>query len=229
MEFIIISLLEIIVLIILKYLYGYNIKEIKQLAENKELDELGKKYPDNISICKEYLRKLKNESVKVEENKDSKTSLYIAITNKISIANIDSSYTRIQTIAHECLHSIQDKKLLLANFIFSNIFILYFFIICILEILKVLPYNMMFLNILVILGLACYSIKLYLESDAMIKARYLAEDYMKEKEFSSYEETKKILKGFDHINEIGVKCVTYNLLLGIMIKILIFSLICIFR
>ena len=59
MEFIIILLLEIIVLIILKYLYGYNIKEIKQLAENKELDELGKKYPDNISICKEYLRKLK--------------------------------------------------------------------------------------------------------------------------------------------------------------------------
>ena len=55
MEFIIILLLEIIVLIILKYLYGYNIKEIKQLAENKELDELGKKYPDNISICKEYL------------------------------------------------------------------------------------------------------------------------------------------------------------------------------
>ena len=88
---------------------------------------------------------------------------------------------------------------------------------------------MMFLNILVILGLACYSIKLYLESDAMIKARYLAEDYMKEKEFSSYEETQKILKGFDHINVIGVKCVTYNLLLGIMIKILIFSLICIFR
>ena len=36
MEFIIISLLEIIVLIILKYLYGYNIKKIKQLEENKE-------------------------------------------------------------------------------------------------------------------------------------------------------------------------------------------------
>ena len=54
-----------------------------------------------------------NENVKVEEDKDSEASLYIAITNKISIANIQKTYTRIQTLAHECLHSIQDRKLLL--------------------------------------------------------------------------------------------------------------------
>ena len=36
-----------------------------------------------------------------------------------SIANINKTCTRIQTIAHECVHSIQNRKLLMFNFIFS--------------------------------------------------------------------------------------------------------------
>ena len=51
--------------------------------------------------------------MKVEENGDNEASLYIAVTNKILIANISNTYTRIQTIAHECLHSIQNKKIIM--------------------------------------------------------------------------------------------------------------------
>ena len=137
MEFIIISIISIILVVILKYLFGYNIRKIKEIAENKELDEISKKYPSNIEICKEYLKKLNNQDVKIEENKNTEASLYIAITNKISIANISKSYTRIQTIAHECLHSIQDRKLLIFNFVFTNIYLIYFVIISILAILKI--------------------------------------------------------------------------------------------
>ena len=70
MELIIIAILTIILVIILGYLFNYNIKKIKQIADNKELDELAEKYPRNIELCKAYLGKLGNNTVKIEENND---------------------------------------------------------------------------------------------------------------------------------------------------------------
>lgn len=227
MEYVVILIILLILIIILKYLFDFNLKKIKTIAQNDRLDEVAKKYPTNIEICKDYLKMLKNESVKIEKNENAQTSLYIAISNKISIANITKSYTRIQTIAHECLHSIQDKKLLIFNFIYTNIYLLYFIIISILAILKLLPFKPMFLNILTILGLVYYSIRTYLENDAMIKARYLAKEYMEQKKISSQQEIDEIITEFDNINNVGIKCTNYSLLLGVMTKIIIFLIICI--
>ena len=229
MEFIIIAIILIICILVLGYIFDYNMKKIKHIADDKELDELAKKYPKNIEMCKYYLKKINNEKVKIEENTDSEASLYIAITDKISIANISNTYTRIQTIAHECLHSVQDRKILMFNFIFSNIYILYFIVICILGLFKVLPYKMMFLAIFLILSLIYYVVRIYLENDAMIKARYLAKDYMEEVKISTEQEVKSIVAGFDKINQVGIKCVNYSFFLNIMIKVLVFSLICIIR
>lgn len=229
MEFIIIAIIAIILSILLGYLFDYNKNKIKHIADDKELDELASKYPSNIEICKKYLKKLKNQNVKIEENTESETSLYIAITNKISIANIANSYTRIQTIAHECLHSIQDRKILNFNFIFSNLYILYFFTICILAIFKMLPNKMLFLSIYLLLSMVYYMVRIYLENDAMIKARYIAKEYMEEEKISTPGEINKIVQGFDKINALGIKCVNYKFFLNIIIKLLIFSVICIIR
>ena len=229
MEFIIVAIISLIITIILKYMFNYDMKKIKTLAEDKELDKIATKYPSNIEICKSYLKMLNNESVKIEENKDAEASLYIAITNKISIANIQKSYTRIQTIAHECLHSVQDRKLLLFNFIFSNIYLLYFVVICILAVFKILPYKMMFLAILILFSLVYQTVRAFLENDAMIKAKYLAKNYMEENKISDKKEIDKIVSSFDKINNVGIKCVNYHLFLGLMIKILIFSIICAIR
>ena len=49
-----------------------------------------------------------------------------------------NNYARIQTIAHECLHSCQDRTLLMFNFIFSNINMIYFFVISILTLFKII-------------------------------------------------------------------------------------------
>lgn len=229
MEFIIITIISVILVVILKFIFDYNMKVLKNIGDDQELDKLASKYPSNIDICKTYLKKLNNETVEIEENKDSEASLYIAITNKISIANIQKTYTRIQTIAHECLHSIQDRKLLLFNFVFSNIYLLYFAAICILAIFKILPYKMMFLSVLLLFSLVYYMVRMYLENDAMIKAKYLAKEYMEEKKISTKEEIQKIVDGFDKINNIGIKCINYNMFLNIIIKILIFCVICIIR
>lgn len=229
MEFIILLIILVIMYFILKYVFDVNIKKLKEIGEDKELDELTKKYPENIEICKTYLKKLNNENVKIEEDKNSNTTLYLVMSNKIFIANLKDSYTRIQTIAHECLHSIQSKKLLWFNFIFSNIYIMYFLVICILAIFKLVPYKMMFLAILILFGLIFYSVRIYLENDAMIKARFLAKDYMEEKNISSQEEINKIIKKYDELNEIGIKCTNFQIFSTTIIKCIIFCFICIFR
>lgn len=228
MEFIIIAIIMLLLIITLKIVFEYNVKELKKIGEDKELDEIAKKYPSNIEMCKAYLKKLNNEKVKIEENEDTEASLYIAITDKISIANIQSTYTRIQTIAHECLHSIQDRKLLLFNFWFSNIYLIYFILslgLC----AFCSQYQQIFFNILLLFSFVYYMVRAYLENDAMIKARYLAKEYIEEIQISDKEEVRKLVTGFDKINKMGIKCVNYNLFLGVMIRLLIVCIICIIR
>ena len=229
MEYLVIIIFLLIALVVLKIIFGYNKKQIKQFAENKELDEVAEKYPDNIEICKEYLKMLNNENVEIEEDKQAENSLYIAISNKILIANVRKSYTRIQTIAHECLHSIQDRRLLMFNFIYSNIYILYFIVISVLAILKLLPYKMIFLAILIIGGFIYYFVRSYLENDAMIKARFLAKEYMENKKISTKQEINALVNAFDRLNDIGIKSTNYLLFMNVILEILIFCVIGLIR
>ena len=229
MEYLIIIIFLIIVLVILKIIFGYSKKQIEQIADNKELDEIALKYPENIDMCKEYLKMLKNEDVVIEEDKKATNSLYIAISNKILIANVKDSFTRIQTIAHECLHSIQNRKILLFHFIYTNIFLVYFCVISILALVQLLPCKMLFLFILLIGGFVFYFIRSYLENDAMIKARFLAKEYMENKKCSSQEEIDKLVNVFDKLNDIGIRSVNYTLLLNVIVKVIIFCIICILQ
>ena len=67
MEFIIVIVFWIIMLIILGYLFKTSNKKILEIGTNPKLDKIAQKYPDNIDICKTYLRMLKNEKVKIEK------------------------------------------------------------------------------------------------------------------------------------------------------------------
>ena len=67
MELIIITIIALVFIIILGYVFNYNISKIKAIADDKELDELSKKYTSNIEMCKWYLKKLKNENIKLKK------------------------------------------------------------------------------------------------------------------------------------------------------------------
>lgn len=229
MEFIVLLIIVIVVYLILRFIFDFNVKKIKELGEEKELDKLTQKYPENVEICKWYLKKLKNENVKIEEDKNSNATLYLVMSNKIFIANLKESYTRIQTIAHECLHSIQSKKLLWFNFIFSNIYLVYFGVICILALLKLLPMKMTFLSIFIVFSLVYYAVRTYLENDAMIKARFLAKEYMQEEAVSTQEEIDRIVNKYDELNDIGVRCTNFQFLSNILVKIIILAVIFLIR
>lgn len=229
MEFIVLLIIVIIMYLILRFIFDFNMKKIKELGEDKELDKLTQKYPENVEICKWYLKKLKNKNVKIEEDKNSHATLYLVMSNKIFIANLKESYTRIQTIAHECLHSIQSKKLLWFNFIFSNVYLVYFGVICILALLKILPMKMTFLSIFIVFSLVYYAVRTYLENDAMIKARFLAKEYMQEKAISTQEEIDRIVDKYDELNDIGIRCTNFQFLSNILVKIIILAVIFLIR
>lgn len=226
MDFLIITGICLLFIILIAWVVRFSIKEIKKIANRPELDEIANKYPENIEMCKDYLKKLNKEDVVVEENKEASATMYIAISNKILIANLKQNFTRIQTIAHECIHSKQDKRIVMFHFIISNFYLIFFTIITILAVLKKLPFEMMFLVILTVLGFVYTWVRCYLENDAMIKAFYLAKDYMKEKGVSSEEETTQILHTYEEMNRIGIPCINAQILFSVLIKVIVFALAC---
>ena len=226
MNLIIIIMLLAVVLLVLAKVYDINMRKLKQFVEyeEKKFNKLIEGYPSNIEICKYILNKLNNSTVKIEEDKEAKTSMYIALSDKIIIADVKNSYTRIQTIAHECLHSVQKRKMQVFNFIYSNIYLLYFVIVTILAILNKLQDSMLYIAIMILLSYIYYFVRSYLENDAMIKAKYLAKEFMEEVKISSDEEIYKIIKSYEKLNDIGIKTVNYQLMLETLIKVIILAI-----
>lgn len=225
MEYLEILIASLLVIIVVYLVFEVNMKKIKKAGENKRLDELTSRFPENEEICKTILKKLENEKVKIKENEDkeNKTSLYVAISNTIFIANIKGTYTRIQTIAHECLHSIQNRRMLMFNFYYSNIYLLYFALSIILTIFEVFKnYNLQII-ILLLMSFVYYVVRSYLETDAMIKAKYVAEDYMKEyikqNEVCTEKEVEEISNQYTKINKLGIPAYNFILFLNCILKV----------
>ena len=225
MENIIYIILLILTIFLFKFVFKINFKKAKSLQENKEMEKITDKFPKNIEIAKEMLDMLENDGVKIEEAKNTQTSLYIAITNKISIADMKNNYARIQTIAHEVLHSCQDRTMLMFNFIFSNINMIYFFVISILTIFKIINNQMLQIAILMLFTLIQFSVRSFLEIDAMTRSRFLAKEYMEKKKLCTDKEKEQLLKEYEEINKVGIPFIVDNLLTSGLVRVLIYTVI----
>ena len=192
-----------------------------KIAENDKLNKIVQKLPDNISICKDILKKLKNENVKIEEEENTNCFYFIA-TNKI-ILNKDSKYfTRVQTIAHECIHSIQNKNILWFNYIFANFLNLFWLVITILTVVGVIKNYMLFTAITLLMIIVFYVIRSYLEIEAMTKAKYVAKEYLEEQHI---EETNEIVEEYEKLNDVGIKYTCYNLISSKLVLLLIYVIV----
>ena len=194
-----------------------DVKRLKQLSQDNTLNKITNVFPKNKEICEEILEKLNNKDVEIEElGEDSKsqTSLYLVMQNKIIIANIKDNFARIQTIAHECIHSIQNKQILKFNFIFSNISNLYFLVICILALLNLFNEQVWYCLLISLILIQSISliVRSHLETDAMTRAEYIAKDYIKEKNLLKKEDEEKIINTYKEINNIGIKLYNYILI-----------------
>lgn len=224
MEYIIIILMSIIFILLLKRILGIKISTLKNYKEDEELIKLTDKFPSNIELTKEILGKLNNSKVQVKENLDSETSLYIALTNTISISSKKNSCTRIQTLAHECVHTTQNKTIHISNFIISNIYIIYFFVISLLTIFNLVSNPLLYLVIFAILGFLQFLIRAYLEIEAMIKAKYIAKEYIEERQVISKEELKLLCEEYDKVNKMAIPFYVWNLFSNNMIKVIIYAI-----
>ena len=204
-----------------------DVKRLKQLSQDKDLNKITNVFPKNKEICEEILEKLNNKDVEIEElGEDSKsqTSLYLVMKNKIIIANIKDNFARIQTIAHECIHSIQNKQILKFNFIFSNISNLYFFVICILALLNLFNEQVWYCLLISLILIQSISliVRSHLETDAMTRAEYVAGDYINEKNLLNKGDKEKIINTYKEINNIGIKLYNYILISKKVLSIIIF-------
>lgn len=233
MEYIIIFVICIISVVVLKFAFCVKIQDIKKIKEigyDKSLNEITNALPENKNVCDKILHKLGNTTVEIEEADDNNKTLtyYSVMTNHIIIANIKDTFTRIQTIAHECIHSVQNRRMLQFNFIFSNIYILYFVIVSILTICKVIQNPMIHVGILLVMGIIYYAIRSYLETDAMTRAPYLAKEYIEEENILSKEDVSKIIKNYEIINHMGIPMTNFMLIAKVISKVIIYCLIAIF-
>ncbi len=208
MESLIILIVVVITIIILKIILGSNKKIIMQIANNEKLNNIVQKLPDNINICKDILKKLKNEKVKIEEQENTNCFYFIA-TDKIILNKDKKFFTRVQTIAHECIHSTQNKKILWFNYIFANLLNIFWLITMILTFAGVITEYALFSAIILIGIVIFYVIRSYLEIDAMTKAKYIAKEYLEEKQVK---ETSEIVTEYEKLNDVGIKYTCYKLI-----------------
>ena len=204
-----------------------DVKKLKQLSQDKALNKITNVFPKNKEICEEILEKLNNKDMEIEElGEDSKsqTSLYLVMQNKIIIANIKDNFARIQTIAHECIHSVQDKKILKFNFIFSNISNLYFLVICILALLNIFNEQVWYciLISLILIQSISFIVRSHLETDAMTRAEYVAGAYINEKKLLNKDDEEKIINTYKEINNIGIKLYNYILISKKILGVIVF-------
>lgn len=226
MQYFIISALLLIVLVLLAFITKFNLKKIKNFRHDSVLDEMVKRFPSNLQICQYILNMLGNNHSKIKEDKESDTSLYTIYNDTISIGKVDDTYLRVQTIAHECLHSTQDKLLLWFNFVFSNIAIISYFIIFLLTIFGIIKNGLFWILILFIITFIQFFVRGYLEMDAMLRAKDLARQYMRENKLSSKCNIDIIINKCDDFNKIGVKSYCFMLILKPLIKLIVYSFLC---
>ncbi len=226
MEFFIL-LLCVILIIILKLALDIKLKEIFELKKrsNKTLEKMSARFEEDNKMCKEILNLVGNESVKIEEDPKSKNSLYIVLTNKIIIGKFKQNYMKVQTIAHECIHSTQNKITLWFNFIFSNIFNIYFFIISILTLFNKLNNTLAQTAIITFMVTIQYIIRESLENEAIIKAPTIAKEYINSKNNFSKKEKDELNKEYKYVTELGSKTTNFILISKNVLKIIIYQII----
>ena len=216
-----------VTLILLKYFLNIQFKEIKKMAirGQDKLEKIPEKFPSDEKMCKSILKKLNNENVNIKIDPEYTSCLYTVFNNTITLGKFKQNYMKPQTIAHECIHACQNKKILWSNFILSNLYLLYFVVILILTFFNKLPYTNIHIIVFIFLSIMQYIVRFHLESEAMNKAFYVAKEYLEENKIVTTEEEKELLDEYNKINQIGIPFMNYDLISMNIIKMMLYAFI----
>lgn len=159
-----------------------NSKNIYDEKISPVLEKMG----NNQEITNLVLQHLSNYTTKVEKNKEKneKISYYNVNNDKIIIKDTEDlkDCTRLIHVSHECIHSIQSKKMLKLHYIFSNINILYFLATFIYFFYnKNSDIRLALLFVQMAIFLTTFVLKIITESDASYRAPEVAIEFMTDK------------------------------------------------
>lgn len=172
MGYLLISSIILIIILFVVYI-GKNAKLSEESVPSLNIEL------DNISICKEMLKIVKNYHTRVEYNKDENSNLsyYNHSKDVIILKKSNCGSFRITQIAHECIHTLQNIKYLKANKFFSNLQLIYFVIALICIIMKRgNEFTLISVQLLVMLG--TLFAKVVIEGDATYRSVDLAEIFL---------------------------------------------------
>lgn len=219
-------ILCVITLILLKIFLNIKFGKLKDLNKRKseELKKIANKFPESNKICEDILNSLENKKVEIKIEPEYGSCLYTVFNNTITIGKFNQDYMKIQTIAHECIHSIQNKTTLWSNFIVTNIYLIYFVVVLILAFFNKLQYSSVHILTLLFLSIIQYIVRNGLEVDAMTRAKYIAKEYIEKKKLLNEDEEEKLLKEYDEVNSIGIPFMSYYLILSDIVKIVFFCI-----
>ena len=113
------------------------------------------------------------------------------------------------------------------NFLFSNIFLLYFLVATILILFNI-GESLVYIEIFTMLTITYCVVRCYLENEAMSKASYVAKEYMQNyaKENNIEKEDVNILfENFERLNKIGIPLTNFSIVTINIIKIIFLSII----
>lgn len=225
-----IILAGVITLILLKIFLNVDFKKLKKLniESNGNLSDITDKISkiNQENMCKDILKELNCKDVKVNVAPEYNSCLYTIFNNTITIGKFKEEYMKPQTIAHECIHASQNKITLWANFIFTNIYLLFWIVISVLALLNKLPNTSVFIIAFIFASLIQYIIRYSLENEAMLKAKFIAKEYIEENKTLNKEEEQLLLNEYDRVNKLGIPFMNYYQISMNIIKIMILAFIC---
>ena len=70
-----------------------------------------------------------------------------------------------------------------------------------------------------------YAVRSFLETDAMTRAEFMAQDYIEKTNYISKEEKEKIIQIYKDVNKVGIKSYNYVLLMKALIRLLIYAIV----
>ncbi len=171
----------------------------------QKLDDIIIKIPDNLTLSKDVLNYLENNTTKIVFDDDIKGNYYVFLNDTIYITKNISEFSRLTVICHECIHSIQSKILHGINFILSNIEII-IFISCLL--LKLFNIFENIVNVVYpVVCFICIIPRIILENDAIDRSFNLTDIFLKKYNvsdtdvlyFTSYLKSKTLISKIDNI------------------------------
>ncbi len=225
-----IILAGVITLILLKIFLNVDFKKLKKLniESNGNLSDITDKISkiNQENMCKDILKELDCKDVKVNVAPEYNSCLYTIFNNTITIGKFKEEYMKPQTIAHECIHASQNKITLWANFIFTNIYLLFWIVISVLALLNKLPNTSVFIIAFIFASLIQYIIRYSLENEAMLKAKFIAKEYIEENKTLNKEEEQLLLNEYDRVNKLGIPFMNYYQISMNIIKIMILAFVC---